>query len=335
MDDKSPVISIVVPVYNTERYLPACLESIDVQRAGSFEVILVDDGSTDGSPSICDAYCDEHDGVSVIHKENEGLLAARRDGLREARGLYVLSLDSDDTLIDGCIQKVLSAIASTSADIISFNFTMDLRSLRPSLKANLAPGFHSGCSYDLVKSLLCDCDFNSVWNKVVRKDLFPCYEWYTERVGLMHGEDLCQLLPIFDKAKSLFHIDEPLYYYRQHDSNSTKLFQEKQIADWNFVSDELLRYATSWSACALQNANRGICRHYCDLDEILWHCELDVESRKQFDKTIKSEYRRRVSNCPDLVHSLVLSNNGIVSCAARWALECFKRLRRGFTRDSL
>lgn len=335
MDDKSPVISIVVPVYNTERYLPACLESIDVQRAGSFEVILVDDGSTDGSPSICDAYCDEHDGVSVIHKENEGLLAARRDGLREARGLYVLSLDSDDTLIDGCIQKVLSAIASTSADIISFNFTMDLRSLRPSLKANLAPGFHSGCSYDLVKSLLCDCDFNSVWNKVVRKDLFPCYEWYTERVGLMHGEDLCQLLPIFDRAKSLFHIDEPLYYYRQHDSNSTKLFQEKQIADWNFVSDELLRYATSWSACALQNANRGICRHYCDLDEILWHCELDVESRKQFDKTIKSEYRRRVSNCPDLVHSLVLSNNGIVSCAARWALECFKRLRRGFTRDSL
>lgn len=335
MDDKSPVISIVVPVYNTECYLPACLESIDVQRAGSFEVILVDDGSTDGSPSICDAYCDEHDGVSVIHKENEGLLAARRDGLREARGLYVLSLDSDDTLIDGCIQKVLSAIASTSADIISFNFTMDLRSLRPSLKANLAPGFHSGCSYDLVKSLLCDCDFNSVWNKVVRKDLFPCYEWYTERVGLMHGEDLCQLLPIFDRAKSLFHIDEPLYYYRQHDSNSTKLFQEKQIADWNFVSDELLRYATSWSACALQNANRGICRHYCDLDEILWHCELDVESRKQFDKTIKSEYRRRVSNCPDLVHSLVLSNNGIVSCAARWALECFKRLRRGFTRDSL
>lgn len=335
MDDKSPVISIVVPVYNTERYLPACLESIDVQRAGSFEVILVDDGSTDGSPSICDAYCDEHDGVSVIHKENEGLLAARRDGLREARGLYVLSLDSDDTLIDGCIQKVLSAIASTSADIISFNFTMDLRSLRPSLKANLAPGFHSGCSYDLVKSLLCDCDFNSVWNKVVRKDLFPCYEWYTERVGLMHGEDLCQLLPIFDRAKSLFHIDEPLYYYRQHDSNSTKLFQEKQIADWNFVSDELLRYATSWSACALQNANRGICRHYCDLDEILWHCELDVESRKQFDKTIKSEYRRRVSNCPDLFHSLVLSNNGIVSCAARWALECFKRLRRGFTRDSL
>lgn len=335
MDDKSPVISIVVPVYNTERYLPACLESIDVQSAGSFEVILVDDGSTDGSPSICDAYCDEHDGVSVIHKENEGLLAARRDGLREARGLYVLSLDSDDTLIDGCIQKVLSAIASTSADIISFNFTMDLRSLSPSLKANLAPGFHSGCSYDLVKSLLCDCDFNSVWNKVVLKDLFPCYEWYTERVGLMHGEDLCQLLPIFDRAKSLFHIDEPLYYYRQHDSNSTRLFQEKQIADWNFVSDELLRYATSWSACALQNANRGICRHYCDLDEILWHCELDVESRKQFDKTIKSEYRRRVSNCPDLVHSLVLSNNGIVSCAARWALECFKRLRRGFTRDSL
>lgn len=331
MDDETPVISIVVPVYNTERYLPACLESIDAQGVDSFEVILVDDGSTDGSPSICDAYCDGHDRASVIHKDNEGLLAARRDGLREARGLYVLSLDSDDALIDGCIQKVLAAIASTSADIISFNFTMDLRSLKPSLKVNLAPGIHSGCSYELVKSELCACDFNSVWNKVVRKDLFPCYEWYTERVGLMHGEDLCQLLPIFDMAKNLFHIDEPLYYYRQHDTNSTKLFRDKQIADWNYVSDELLRYATSWSVCSLQNANRGICRHYCDLDEILWDCELDAESKKHFDKTIKSEYHRRVSNCPDLVHGLVLSNNGIISHAARWGLGCCKRLRRIFT----
>ena len=65
MHDETPDISIVVPVYNTERFLPACLESIDIQGTGSFEVILVDDGSTDGSPEICDAYCDKRERVFV------------------------------------------------------------------------------------------------------------------------------------------------------------------------------------------------------------------------------------------------------------------------------
>lgn len=87
MHDETPDISIVVPVYNTERFLPACLESIDIQGTGSFEVILVDDGSTDGSPEICDAYCNKRERAFVIHKDNEGLLAARRDGLARQVGV--------------------------------------------------------------------------------------------------------------------------------------------------------------------------------------------------------------------------------------------------------
>ncbi|MDB1909329.1 glycosyltransferase family 2 protein [Collinsella aerofaciens] len=330
MHDETPDISIVVPVYNTERFLPACLESIDIQGTGSFEVILVDDGSTDGSPEICDAYCDKRERAFVIHKDNEGLLAARRDGLRKASGRYILSLDSDDALLEGCIKKVCDVIASTGADIISFDFTMGLIPIKPSLKVDICSGMHTGESFDAVKNLLCGCDFNSVWNKVIRRDLFASDEWYSKRVGLMHGEDLCQLLPVFDIAKSLFHIDEPLYYYRQHGANSTKQFKEDQITDWSFVSDELIRYASEWSSDSVKNAKRGICRHYCDLDEVLWHCEVDKEVKRQFDKTIKSEYQSRISNCPDLVHSLVLSNCSIVSFSARHLLSCFKCLRRLF-----
>ena len=289
MHDETPDISIVVPVYNTERFLPACLESIDIQGTGSFEVILVDDGSTDGSPEICDAYCNKRERAFVIHKDNEGLLAARRDGLREASGRYILSLDSDDALLEGCIKKVCDVIASTGADIISFDFTMGLMPIKPSLKVDICSGMHTGESFNL-----------------------------------------CQLLPVFDIAKSLFHIDEPLYYYRQHDANSTKQFKEDQITDWSFVSDELIRYASEWSSDSVKNANRGICRHYCDLDEVLWHCEVDKEVKRQFDKTIKSEYQRRISNCPDYIHGLVLSNCSIVSFAARHILSSFKCLRRLF-----
>ena len=158
MHDETPDISIVVPVYNTERFLPACLESIDIQGTGSFEVILVDDGSTDGSPEICDAYCDKRERAFVIHKDNEGLLAARRDGLRKASGRYILSLDSDDALLEGCIKKVCDVIASTGADIISFDFTMGLMPIKPSLKVDICSGMHTGESFDAVKNLLCGCD---------------------------------------------------------------------------------------------------------------------------------------------------------------------------------
>lgn len=328
MVDVKPDISIIVPVYNTESFLPACLESIDAQGRGAYEVILVDDGSTDGSPKICDDYCKGNKKAFAIHKDNEGLLAARRDGLRRAKGRYVLALDSDDCLLAGCLKKVCSAITSSNADIISFDFTMKLDSVRPSLKACISPGIHVGGDFDAIRSMLCGCDFNSVWNKVIRTDLFPGYDWYTNRIGLMHGEDLCQLLPVFDKARSLFHIDEPLYYYRQHDSNSTKVFQEKQVADWGRVCDEMLQYAARWSKSAHLNARRGICQHYCDLDEILWRCDLDDEAKNTFDKMIKLEYRKRVSGFPDLVHSMVLSNNVIVSSTSRKALGVFKAIRR-------
>ena len=205
---------------------------------------------------------------------------------------------------------------------------MGLDPVRPSLKACISPGMHIDGDFDAVRSMLCGCDFNSVWNKVIRTDLFPGYDWYTNRIGLMHGEDLCQLLPVFDKACSLFHIEEALYYYRQHDSNSTKVFREKQVADWGRVCDEMLQYAARWSKSAHLNARRGICQHYCDLDEILWRCDLDDEAKNSFDKLIKLEYRKRVSGFPDLVHSMVLSNSVIVSSTFRKALGIFKTIRR-------
>lgn len=330
--DTAPDVTVVVPVYNTARFLSACLDSIDGQSGASFEVILVDDGSTDDSSSICDSYCEKREKAFVIHKDNEGLLAARRDGLRRAKGRYILALDSDDRLLEGCLEKVCAAIETTGADIISFDFTMQLDPIEPALKAGIAPGMHAGSDFGAIRDALAGCDFNSVWNKAVRADLIPKQDWFTERVGLMHGEDLCQLLPVFDRAHSLYHIDEPLYYYRQHGSNSTRRFREKQIEDWGFVSDELLAYASRWSGESLRRARRGVCKHYCDLEEALWRCDIDVDARSLFDKRIKNEYHRRIRGCPDVLHGLVLSNSSLVSFVARHVLDVLKRARHGLTR---
>ena len=95
---KNPLISIVIPVYNVERYLPLCIDSVLGQEYTNYEVILVDDGSTDHGPEICDSYARSNEQVTVIHKKNAGLGEARNSGLSVAHGEYIYFLDSDDTI---------------------------------------------------------------------------------------------------------------------------------------------------------------------------------------------------------------------------------------------
>ena len=98
-----PKFSIVVPIYNVEKYLPRCIDSLVNQTLQDIEIILVDDGSPDGSPAICDAYAEKDPRIKVIHKLNGGVSAARNDGLRISKGEWVIFCDSDDWMeLDAC-----------------------------------------------------------------------------------------------------------------------------------------------------------------------------------------------------------------------------------------
>ncbi len=112
-----PVFSVIIPVYNTEAYLPRCVSSVLEQTFGDLEIILVDDGSPDGCPVLCDAYADQDPRVKVIHKKNGGLSDARNAGIRAAAGEYILLLDSDDYLERDACQRLLPA-ARTHSDIL-------------------------------------------------------------------------------------------------------------------------------------------------------------------------------------------------------------------------
>ena len=113
----STILSIVIPVYNVEKYLERCLRSVLDQRTENLEIILVDDGSTDSSPEICDAYAGRYSCVKVLHKKNSGLSDARNVGIAAACGEYVLFLDSDDYIGSGCL-KELAPFFSAGYDII-------------------------------------------------------------------------------------------------------------------------------------------------------------------------------------------------------------------------
>lgn len=115
------MFSIIIPVYNVEKYLPQCLESLKNQTIGQFEAILVDDGSTDGCGRICDAWAKKDKRFIVIHKENGGLSSARNVGMNLATGDYICFLDSDDSISRSYLFSLSECIAWTNADCIMFN----------------------------------------------------------------------------------------------------------------------------------------------------------------------------------------------------------------------
>ena len=116
-----PLLTVVIPVYNVEKYLDRCLKSILIQEWKNYDIILVDDGSTDRSPQICDDYVKAYDFISVIHKENGGLSEARNTGISQAKGEYVYFPDSDDWIEPNAFSDLAEVIESNQYDIISFN----------------------------------------------------------------------------------------------------------------------------------------------------------------------------------------------------------------------
>ena len=114
-------VSVVIPVYNVEKYLKECVDSVLKQTYFSYEIILVDDGSTDASAKICDEYAAKDSRISVIHKPNGGLSSARNTGLQKARGAYVYFLDSDDYIVEYALEKLVEAAERDNADIVFFD----------------------------------------------------------------------------------------------------------------------------------------------------------------------------------------------------------------------
>ena len=119
---KQPEISIIVPVYKTERFLSACISSILAQTFTDFELILVDDGSPDSCPALCDAAAAKDSRIRVIHQKNRGLSVARNAGLDAAEGEWIAFVDSDDMLLPQALEKAHSTAEKTGADVVLYGF---------------------------------------------------------------------------------------------------------------------------------------------------------------------------------------------------------------------
>ena len=166
-------LSIIVPIYNVEKYLLRCLDSIAAQTCRAFEAILIDDGSPDGCGRICDEYAAKDPRFTVIHQENRGVSAARNAGLRAAKGEYVGFVDPDDFIDPGMFAALLEAAAQTGAEIVCCNWETvhdDGRTcvhrLGRALPAQMPAEEFARHVFDVPRSI-----GGAVWNKLFRREI--------------------------------------------------------------------------------------------------------------------------------------------------------------------
>lgn len=201
------MVSVIVPIYKVEQYLPQCIDSIIDQTYRDLEIILVDDGSPDACGRICDEYAQKDKRIKVYHKENGGLSDARNYGIRMATGEYLGFVDSDDWVEPDMFETLVSTAEEDNADIVSCGF---FREASENTVVNSNDNMKFTNSADLVKALLRDDISVFVWNKLYQKSCLPQSAFSKGHVY----EDIAIMHKILLMAACGVSISKPLYHYR-------------------------------------------------------------------------------------------------------------------------
>lgn len=231
--------SVILPVYKVEKYLRECVDSILSQSYTDFEVILVDDGSPDSCPQICDEYAQNDARVKVVHKKNGGQASARNAGLEVAQGDYICYIDSDDYLIDNKVLERLADKTVSNPDIVHYKFVEWFES-----DGHIAP-----CRFDYnvptegrsLAEVYCDlvdkdAYYNSAWSKIIKRSLLMDNNIRFEE-GIV-GEDNEWYYHVVMVAKELLLLDESLYVYRRRSGSTTTSLTVKNLRDQLHVLDK-------------------------------------------------------------------------------------------------
>lgn len=212
-----PLFSVIVPAYQCAGTLGDCVRSVLSQGENAVELVLVDDGSTDETGAICDRCATKHPGkVTVIHKDNEGPLAARIDGILMARGGYLLFLDADDRFLPGALERVRETIEIARADLVIFNHYR-CAGERRSLCAPLYEDgrIFEGPSLSVLRSdALLGPNLNAMWQKCVHRDLLADVAKLRSYGRMAMGEDKLLSLSVLGRARRVTYLAEGLYEYR-------------------------------------------------------------------------------------------------------------------------
>lgn len=229
------LFSILIPVYNTSNYLEECIQSVLAQTEKDFEIVLIDDGSTDESGRICDCYAKAYpELIRVIHKDNEGLLMTRRRGFREAQGEYFVCLDSDDYLFDNAaLAKIKKVITNNKCDLVLYNYLKEGKNSSNNECVQLFDKPNGYVFFGEEKQLIYEKFLiggvlYSLFIKVPKRsivDIETDYSLWDKDLFKSQGEDLFQSMPILTNAERIGYVKDTLYFYRWNSGSISRNLQ--------------------------------------------------------------------------------------------------------------
>lgn len=232
---KKPLFSVLIPVFKIEKYIEECVLSITNQSFSDFEIILIDDGSPDSCPEICERLKKNDSRIKVLHKKNEGVAKARRDGAEIAEGEYVICIDGDDWLKKDCLTKISEVVQKKNIDIFCFGMLADNGKQTTPLGINYREGFYSkqAIEKEIFPLLIQKSDASyfipSLCGKVIRRQLFLDNVLANENVTI--GEDGACVIPCVFHANSMYISNECFYFYRYNSESATK---GKKVFNWDW-----------------------------------------------------------------------------------------------------
>lgn len=279
------LISIIIPVYNAEKYISSCIESVLHQTYNEIEVILIDDGSKDQSASICDDYARKDDRIKVVHKVNGGVSSARNEGIKLAKGKYVCFVDSDDWLEPNGIDLLYSELQRANADLVSASYTFFTKHEKCQ-KSNCERVYENK---DIVLNIIeiVKNSHGSVWGKIFKKDIINTLELFFH-TDMPMGEDSLFVISYLQGCNKISFIKESIYNYnRIVKYSAVKKYYEK-YGEYNQIIFEQLVNIIRNSAigksemekCISMVANRMCCL------SIFYYVENCIFN-KQLETTIK------------------------------------------------
>ena len=211
-----PNISIIVPVHNVEKFIHRCVDSILSQSFTDFEVLLIDDGSTDMSGEICDEYSMKDKRVHVYHKQNGGVSSARQYGLDHAVGEFSIHVDPDDWIDKDMLSEMYNKAVSDNTDFVVADFYRDTVSEKDVYDRQVVNVLES---QEVLRQILKYTIYGCLWNKLVKTSLFHKYKAHFIE-GINYGEDVLLLCQILQHSFRISKIDKAFYHYTNDNEHS-------------------------------------------------------------------------------------------------------------------
>lgn len=286
-----PFFSIITPVYNVENYLEQCVESVLKQGMGDFELILVDDGSTDASGHICDRFAALDSRIKVIHQPNSGHIVARMNGVRAATGEYVLFADSDDYYLPDSFEKIEKAIKRFNCDVFIYCYGYDGN---PTGQDFFGGEKETVLLNEYLLTNLHYSRLNSLCLKASARRIFDDID-ISAFSGFRNSEDLLLSLEIVKRAQKISYVPYTLYFYRLDNPGSiTNNFNEAIVEEF-LASRQAIMAELERLNCADEAAKTEFYRAFlfCVANTIL-----QISKLKSFTRKEKTAQYKKIAHMP-------------------------------------